>query len=259
MVRTRSALTTALFAAAMAAFASPGTSASPPTPGVTVTSTTTSTPAGRRPLYMITVVPGQGARLEAVWLGGRLGRSGTVGRYVTRHAARGAVGGLNGDFFVLATKRPSGNLFIHAGRSFLGDTRRAAVTFAADGSVDVIPGRLQAATLLARGVTEAMSGKPAYVVNHRAGDLSLLEGVQRTGVIHRAAVGRLTNGNTALVVVGGAGLTGRQFSTTLIRLGFDEALGMDLNSSANLNWRGRSLNRPGAQRSIPTGIIVFRP
>jgi exopolysaccharide biosynthesis protein len=241
---------------AMAALTPVGAAA---TPGVAVSTKTVATPAGARPAHMITVTPGSGARLEAVWLGGRLGRTGTVGSYVTRNAKRGAVGGLNGDFFVLATKRPSGNLFIRGGRSYLGNTTRATVTFAADGSVDVIPGASRAGDLLGRGVTEAMSGKPVYVLNGRAGNLSLLEGVQRTGMIHRAAVGRLKNGQTALVVVGGAGTTGRQFSTTLIRLGFEEALGMDLNSSANVNWRGRSLNRPSYQRSMPTGIIVFRP
>ena len=44
----------------------------------------------------------------------------------------------------------------------------------------------------------------------------------------------------------------------LIRLGFVEALGMDIDSSANINWRGTSLNRPDYQRLIPTGIIAFR-
>jgi hypothetical protein len=33
---------------------------------------------------------------------------------------------------------------------------------------------------------------------------------------------------------------------------------MDIDSSANINWRGASLNRPDYQRLIPTGIIAFR-
>ena len=39
---------------------------------------------------------------------------------------------------------------------------------------------------------------------------------------------------------------------------FRNALGMDIDSSANINWRGASLNRPDYQRLIPTGIIAFR-
>jgi hypothetical protein len=72
-------------------------------------------------------------------------------------------------------------------------------------------------------------------------------------------VGRLKNGKTALVVIGGVGLSAQQFARSLVKLGFLEALGMDIDSSANVNWRGASLNRPGYQRQIPTGIIVFRP
>ena len=33
---------------------------------------------------------------------------------------------------------------------------------------------------------------------------------------------------------------------------------MDIDSSANVNWRGTSLNRPDYQRQIPTGIIAIR-
>jgi hypothetical protein len=60
------------------------------------------------------------------------------------------------------------------------------------------------------------------------------------------------------VVIGGAGTTAQQFAQVLLRIGFVEALGMDIDSSANVNWRGTSLNRPDYQRLIPTGIIAFR-
>ena len=63
---------------------------------------------------------------------------------------------------------------------------------------------------------------------------------------------------TALVVIGGAGTTASQFAQALLGLGFVEALGMDIDSSANVNWRGTSLNRPDYQRQVPTGIIAFR-
>ena len=33
---------------------------------------------------------------------------------------------------------------------------------------------------------------------------------------------------------------------------------MDIDSSANVNWRGTSVNRPDYQRQVPTGIIAFR-
>lgn len=230
------------------------------TPGVAKVSSTISTAAGRRPLHMITVTPGTGAHLEAIWLGGGPGRTGTVGGFITRNArGRGAVAGLNGDFFLLAAKVPSGNLFIHRGRSFLGNSERGAAVFALDGSVDIIPGDAQGRRLVAQGVKEAISGKPVYVDNGRVGNLALLDTSLRNPAYHRAAVGRLKNGKTGLVVIGGAGLSAQQFAKALIRLGFVEALGMDIDSSANVNWRGASLNRPGYQRQIPTGIIVFRP
>ncbi|HET7515295.1 MAG TPA: phosphodiester glycosidase family protein [Gaiella sp.] len=92
----------------------------------------------------------------------------------------------------------------------------------------------------------------------RLGDLTTLEPYQRDAAYHRTAVGRLRNGQTALVVIGGAGTTASRFAQALLRLGFVEALGMDIDSSANINWRGASLNRPDHQRQIPTGIIVFR-
>ena len=225
---------------------------------ITVTTRQVATPGGTRPFHLIRFPPNSGVHLEAVWLGGGPGRTGTVGGYVQRNAAKGAVGGLNGDFFLLQRKVPSGNLFIHRGRNFLGNGLQGAV-FGADGSVDVRGGgTVGAYALLREGVREATSGKPIYVDGGRVGDLSSLELSQRTPTYHRPAVGRFANGDTGLVVVGGAGLSARNFALGLVKLGFVEALGTDLNSSANINWRGRTLNRAGTQRQIPTGIIVFR-
>ena len=250
------ALTLAVAISALGAAATSTTAAS--VPAVTTSTRTIATGAGPRPLHMIRVVPGRGARLEAVWLGGGPGRTGTVGGYIRANAGRGAVAGLNGDFFLLARNVPSGNLLIHRGRSFLGGTNRGAAAFGADGSVDILPGDVKDAVLLQEGVREAISGKPVYVHDRRIGDLNTLLSYQRDPAYHRAAVGRLRNGQTALVVIGGAGTSARQFAQALIRLGFVEALGMDIDSSANINWRGESLNRPDYQRQIPTGIIVRR-
>jgi hypothetical protein len=227
-------------------------------PAVSMTTRTIATSAGLRPVHMIRIVPGRGVRLEAVWLGGGPGRTGTVGGYIRANAARGAVAGLNGDFFLLARNVPSGNLLIHKGRSFLGGTNRGAAAFGADGSVDIVPGHVKDADLMQDGVREAISGKPVYVHDGRLGDLTTLEPYQRDAAYHRTAVGRLRNGQTALVVIGGTGTTASQFAQALLRLGFVEALGMDIDSSANVNWRGASLNRPDYQRQIPTGIIAFR-
>ena len=105
---------------------------------------------------------------------------------------------------------------------------------------------------------EAISGKPVYIHDGRVGDLTTLEPYQRDPAYHRTAVGRLRNGQTALVVIGGAGTTASQFAQALLRLGFVEALGMDIDSSANINWLGAFLNRPDYQRLIPTGIIAVR-
>jgi Phosphodiester glycosidase len=225
---------------------------------IAVSAPNVATSGGTRPFHMIRFPPGTGVRLEAVWLGGGPGRTRTVGAYVTANKARGAIGGLNGDFFLLARKVPSGNLFLHKGRSFLGNTERGAAVFAADGGVDIRPGDVKASTLLGEGQREATSGKPVYVNNGRIGFLGTLEPYQRNPAYQRSAVGRMANGDTALITVGGAGLPAKAFAQGLIKLGIVEALGMDIDSSANLNWRGASLNRPGYQRSIPTGIIVFR-
>ena len=227
-------------------------------PAVTTSTRTIATGAGPRPVHLVRIVPGRGVRLEAVWLGGGPGRTGTVGGYIRANARRGAVAGLNGDFFLLARNVPSGNLLIHKGRSFLGGTNRGAAAFGADGSVDIVPGNVKDADLLQAGVREAISGKPVYVHDGRLGDLTTLEPYQRDAAYHRTAVGRLRNGQTALVVIGGAGTTASQFARALIGLGFVEALGMDIDSSANVNWRGASLNRPDYQRQVPTGIIAFR-
>lgn len=227
---------------------------------ITVTAPNVATSGGTRPFHMIRFAPGQGVRVATVWLGGRPGRASTVGAYVRANARRGAVGGLNGDFFLLARNVPSGNLFLHNGRSFLGNTERGAAIFAPDGSVDIRAGDVQAAGLLSEGHREATSGKPVYVNDGRTGFLGTLDPYQRTPAYQRAAVGRTANGDTAFVVVGGAGLSARAFAQGLIKLGFVEALGMDIDSSANLNWRGASLNRPSFQRRIPTGsIIYYRP
>jgi hypothetical protein len=226
-------------------------------PAVSTSSSTIATGAGPRPLHIVRIVPGRGVRLQAVWLGGGPGRTGTVGAYIRANAARGAVAGLNGDFFLLGRNVPSGNLLIHGGRSFLGGTNRGAAAFADDGSVEIFPGHVKDGDLIAKGVREAISGKPVYVHAGRVGDLTTLEPYQRDHAFHRTAVGRLRNGQTALVVIGGAGTTAQQFAQALIRLGFVDALGMDIDSSANINWRGASLNRPDYQRLIPTGIIAF--
>lgn len=225
---------------------------------ITVTAPRVATPGGTRTFHLIRFAPGKGVRLEALWLGGGPGRTSTVGAYVKANARRGAVGGLNGDFFLLARKVPSGNLFLHRGRSFLGNTERGAAVFAADGSVDIRAGSVKGSALLQEGQREATSGKPVYVDGARVGFLGTLEPYQRNPSYQRAAVGRFGNGDTALIVVGGAGLPARAFAQGLIRMGIVEALGMDIDSSANLNWRGASLNRPGYQRQIPTGIIIFR-
>jgi exopolysaccharide biosynthesis protein len=249
------ALTLAVATAALGAALTSTTAAA--VPALTTSSSTVATGAGPRPVHMIRIVPGRGVRLQAVWLGGGPGRTGTVGAYIRANARRGAVAGLNGDFFLLARNVPSGNLLIHKGRSFLGGTNRGAAAFGADGSVDIVPGHVKDADLLQEGVREAISGKPVYVHDGHLGDLATLEPYQRDHAYHRTAVGRLRNGQTALVVIGGAGTTASQFAQALIRLGFVEALGMDIDSSANINWRGASLNRPDYQRLIPTGIIAF--
>jgi hypothetical protein len=225
---------------------------------ITVTAPKVATSGGTRTFHVIRFPPGQGVRLEAVWLGGGPGRTSTVGAYVRANAGRGAVGGLNGDFFLLSRRVPSGNLFLHRGRSFLGNTTRGAAVFAPDGGVDIRPGDVQFSALLQEGQREATSGKPVYVNGGHIGALGTLEPYQRNPAYQRAAVGRMANGDTALVAVGGAGLSARAFAQGLIKLGLVEALGMDIDSSANLNWRGASLNRPSYQRSIPTGIIIFR-
>jgi hypothetical protein len=214
-------------------------------PAVTSSTRTIATGAGPRPVHIVRVVPGRGVRLEAVWLGGGPGRTGTVGGYIRANAGRGAVAGLNGDFFLLARNVPSGNLLIHKGRSFLG-------------GVDIVAGDVKDADLIQEGVREATSGKPVYVHDGHVGDLTTLEPYQRDHAYHRTAVGRLRNGQTALVVIGGAGTSARQFAQALIGLGFVAALGMDIDSSANVNWRGTSVNRPEYQRQVPTGIIAFR-
>ena len=224
---------------------------------IVVSTQSVKTSGGTRPFHLIRFPPGQGVRLEAVWLGGGPGRSSTVGAYVKANAGRGAVGGINGDFFILARKVPSGNLFIHRGRNWLGNTERGAAVFGPDGSVDIKPGNVKSGALVAAGVREATSGKPVYVDGGRIGYLGTLTSVQLTPAYHRSAVGRFANGDTGLVAVGGAGLSARAFSQGLIKMGFVEALGMDIDSSANLNWKGASLNRPGFQRSVPTGTIVF--
>ena len=225
---------------------------------ITVTAPKVATSGGTQTFHMIRFPPGQGVRLEAVWLGGRPGRTSTVGAYVKAHARGGAVGGLNGDFFLLARKVPSGNLFLHRAKSYLGNTDRGAAVFAPDGGVDIRPGDVQFSTLVQEGQREATSGKPVYVNAGRIGALGTLEPYQRNPAFQRSAVGRMANGDTALIVVGGAGLSALAFAQGLIKLGLVEALGMDIDSSANLNWRGASLNRPSYQRSIPTGIIIFR-
>jgi len=250
------ALTLAVAAPALGAAVTSSTAAA--VPAVTMSTRTIATGAGSRPVHMIRIVPGRGARVEAVWLGGGPGRTGTVGGYIRANAGRGAVAGLNGDFFLLARNVPSGNLLIHKGRSFLGGTNRGAAAFGADGSVEIVPGNVKDADLVQRGVREAISGKPVYVHDGRLGDLTTLEPYQRDAAYHRTAVGRLRNGQTALVVIGGAGTTASQFAQALLGLGFVEALGMDIDSSANVNWHGASLNRRDYQRQIPTGIIVFR-
>ena len=225
---------------------------------IAVSAPRVATSGGTRPFHMIRFAPGQGVRLEAVWLGGGPGTTSTVGAYVRANARRGAVGGLNGDFFLLARKVPSGNLFLHRGRSFLGNTTRGAAVLAPDGGVDIRPGDVAFSALLQEGQREATSGKPVYVNDGHVGLLGTLEPYQLNPAYQRAAVGRMANGDTALIAVGGAGLSARAFAQGLIKLGVVEALGMDIDSSANLNWRGVSRNRPGYQRSIPTGIIIFR-
>jgi hypothetical protein len=168
---------TLVVATALGAAVTPTTTAA--VPAATTSSRTIATAAGPRPLHMVRIAPGRGVRLEAVWLGGGPGRTGTVGGYIRANAGRG-------------------------------------------------------------------------------GDLTTLEPYQRDHAYHRTAVGRLRSGQTALVVIGGPGTSARQFAQALIGLGFVEALGMDIDSSANVNWRGTSLNRPDYQRQVPTGIIAFR-
>jgi hypothetical protein len=225
---------------------------------IVVSAPRVATSGGTRTFHMIRFPPGQGVRLEAVWLGGGPGKTNTVGAFVKAHAGSGAVGGLNGDFFLLARKVPSGNLFLHRAKNYLGNTDRGAAVFAPDGGVDIRPGDVAFSTLLRERQREATSGKPVYVNAGHIGALGTLAPYQRNPSYQRSAVGRMANGDTALIAVGGAGLPARAFAQGLIKLGVVEALGMDIDSSANLNWRGASLNRPSYQRSIPTGIIIFR-
>ena len=165
--RVRGALALGVAIAALGAAMTSTTAAA--VPAVTSSTRTIATRAGPRPVHMIRIVPGRGVRLEAVWLGGGPGRTGTVGGYIRANSGRGTVAGLNGDFFLLARNVPSGNLLIHKGRSSLGGTNRGAAAFGADGSVEIVPGNVKDADLLQQGVREAISGKPVYVARRSPG------------------------------------------------------------------------------------------
>lgn len=210
---------------------------------------------------MIRITPGNGAHIEAMWLGGGPGKTGTVGGAVRRNAGRGAVGGLNGDFFLLNEKQPSSGLLLHKGR-YWGNPQngKGVAYFMADGSVIVGATEDAYDKLTASGETpkEGIGGKPVVVENGSARDPGRLEGDQIGAAVHRTAVAQMRDGDTALIVVGGAGLSHAQFAPTLVKLGVKDAIGLDLNSAANLNWQGGSRNRPGGERQIPTGVIVFR-
>ena len=80
-------------------------------------------------------------------------------------------------------------------------------------------------------------------------------GRSRDGVALRAFFPEGSGPTAGLLV---AAQHGEEAVTALLGLGFVEALGMDIDSSANVNWRGASLNRPDYQRQVPTGIIAFR-
>jgi Phosphodiester glycosidase len=229
--------------------------------GVRLVERSIPTPAGPRPLHMIRITPGQGAHIEAMWLGGGPGKAGTVGGAVQRNAGRGAVGGLNGDFFLLAQNTPSSGLLLHKGR-YWGNAQdsKGAAYFMDDGSVIVGSSRTAQTKLAATGESpkEGIGGKPVVVENGTARGPGSLEGNQIGLAVHRTAIAQMRGGDTALIVVGGAGLSHAQFASALVRLGVKDAIGVDLNSAANLNWRGESRNRPGWERQIPTGVVVFK-
>lgn len=230
-------------------------------PAVKLVERSISTPAGPRPLHMIRIVPGKGAHVEALWLGGGPGRAGTVGGAVRKNARRGAVGGLNGDFFLLDQNTPSSGLLLHKGRYYGNPQNDKGVAyFLADGSVIVGATRAAYTALSESGeqAREGIGGKPVLVADGAAQGPGRLEGNQIGMAVHRTAIARMRGGDTALLVVGGAGLTHAQFARTLVTLGVEDAIGVDLNSAANLNWQGASRNRPGYERQIPTGLVVFK-
>ncbi len=235
---------------------------------------TIATAVGARPFHLIRFRPGAGARIETAWLGGGPGKAGTVGQYVNRNARRGAVGGINGTFFLLTSNSPSCGFVLHNGLNRTGTNPTGSgseVAFAPDGTTTPSTdrpfdffgrtGKFVKVNGQFAGVwktREATCGKPVVVRGGRAqtgpGGLSP---EQASPSVHRSAVGVLKSGEAALVVAGGAGLPHAAFAKALATMGFSHALGLDLNSASTLDWKGRSVNRPGFERQIPTGIIVF--
>lgn len=235
---------------------------------------TVATAAGARPFHLIRFRPGAGAHIEMAWLGGGPGKAGTVGQYVNRNAARGAVGGINGTFFLLASNAPSCGFVLHNGlnRTGINPTGGGSeLAFSPDGTTTPSPARASdffgptARFVKIDGrfarvwkTREATCGKPVVVRGGRAQTAAGgLAPDQFSLPVHRSAVGVLKTGETALVVAGGAGLPHPAFAKALVTIGFSHAIGLDLNSASSLDWKGRSVNRPGSERQIPTGIIVF--
>ena len=129
-------------------------------PAVTSSTRTIATGAGPRPAHLVRIVPGRGVRLKPPgWAAARAHRG--RGGYIRANAGRGAVAGLNGDFFLLARNVPSGNLLIHKGRSFLGGTNRGAAAFGADGSVEIVAGNVEDADLIQGGCARRSPASPS--------------------------------------------------------------------------------------------------
>ena len=177
----------------------------------------------------------------------------------------GAVAGINGGEFVDTNGHGSGGMpmgiVIKDGKLVFGSTSTVSSVIAFDNNNHLIVGQMSGGEALEKGVRDAVSFGPAFIVNGEPMEVSVSGG----GVNPRTVIGQRADGAVLMLVIDGRqahslGATYKDCIEVMLKYGAVNAGNLDGGSSTTLVYEGKVVNSCAAlqgARYIPTAFVVM--
>ena len=152
-------------------------------------------------------------------------------------------------------------IVIRDGKLVFGSPHTSSSVIAFDNENRLIVGTMTAQAALDRGVRDALSFGPAFIVNGKPAEVSGTSG----GVNPRTVVGQRADGSVLLLVIDGRqphslGATYKECIDVMLEFGAVNAANLDGGTSTGMWYNGEIINSPASlygPRYIPTAFVVI--